>query len=224
MIYFVGVSFWCASVVKDVILFHIHFFLNVSMGIDLGTFLVLVFRPWQEVLAAQLWKFTGASELPKPLRLTVILHPPFSKQPMVFARKLQSAVSMFSWLKSARHSLGPVCFFLTQMLIPQQDLWLLVVFPIHLNLGVFRAILPLSFIANVAYGYLAVWSSCSIFMWGLGHPEILCCHCHHLPRILQAKSVNRSVFYVLYTPNVKVYMWYSLYISHSEVNFRVTDA
>lgn len=41
MIYFVGVSVWCAFIAKDVILLLIHFFLDLSMGFDLSTFLHL---------------------------------------------------------------------------------------------------------------------------------------------------------------------------------------
>lgn len=66
MIYSVGVSFWCAFIAKDACLLHIHFFLNLTMGCDLGIFRSLCLGPGRKHGLFDC-EFTGAPGLPKPL-------------------------------------------------------------------------------------------------------------------------------------------------------------
>lgn len=55
----------------------------------------------------------------------------------------------------------------------------------------------LRFVLNVVYRFLAVWSSCSVFTWGLQQTDKGCCHYHCLHIIPQAHNVDVSIHWQL---------------------------
>lgn len=93
MIYFVGVSFWCAFIAKDAVLLHIHFFLSLSMGYDLGI-LVLGFRPWQDALAIH--RGSLAAQTPQPPAAVPCTRSFQSDPGVAFSRACWLAVLTFS--------------------------------------------------------------------------------------------------------------------------------